>query len=1038
MSFAKKYSRDFEKLSRYLLSEQLDLPEEAIQITPATSDGGLDGKGRICIGIIMGNKLGYNFAFEAKLRGERKGAGLDIFAKSMIVAFNAGHHGLALTTNRQFSPQCVAEAARFRIRTGLEFLYVDGPRISHWVRSHFESLLLAGYLREFLEGLLWPDDLHMIYDYTKQEIVIPMDFAMEHTAGVTSLNTANPGDHLVARVDITAPPAPPEPLQLLGYERNRVFDAFKSNIESSSGLHLLWGDAGVGKSLVVRQIGQERAAAGWHVTRLDLRQTSTARELFLKTLAPLLGIDLSIALSEAGHEDAGALLRSMVGADLPDTDFNALATVLSRSYDNHKARSDLDHATLLAVFSNILERRELRSHSCPHHLLIFDEATYASPEVLDFLSKLLPLISKSNISLLLEARFYDVMAGKEKHWEAFKNVVLSCAMSQHTLPPFTRDDALAYVYQTLLPGIGEERADIIVSRVGTTPLFLESAADYLIREGAVQAHADERYFTVENLETFFEGIVPEKAHLLIGMQVEYWARSQQKLFLAAALLDGQVPLEAAESLAGMGNIDVFFDDAVATRLFESTLRYDMIIAKHGLIVDALQEYALQNRFAAKRVAEALLPHAEHIETDYLRCNALKARLTEAAGRIEEAIPLAYETGLVLLQQHQLEQADRYLAMADRLCAVVDELTERRFEILLDLLMVRDQRYMLGAERTATALQNARLLWRAFGQISHLSVAKSKSLRLRAGYILWRAEHTQEHFAHAEKLARELTQEISGADKIPAEVAGDALSALGITLKALGRPHESQCTFRNALEKIPDSLRLRVQYHSNEASLALADAPEIALEHYDTILELTEPNGPLFLPHLHSQVDRAMALFHMRQGERALTQARRAEQMAGSNGVAAQTARALNIIGCVLWGKGAVPEAHACFYQAVLNAERSYSERFLWRMRTNLAGTALALKKTEEAAGNALSAARKILEARAGLWPNPATAYKARWYHALLQCCAILWQLGQEADVLDLAKDIEMEDFPDQVLRLANGSFEGLSGSVYAGKIMITG
>jgi hypothetical protein len=158
MGFATSHSRSFERLSRSLLAERLGLSEDAVVLTRASKDGGLDGFSDLSVGSLFGQELKYSIAFEAKLRSQRTKPGLDTFAKAMIIAFNTRRHGLAITTNRLFSPQCVREAANFTARTGLEFLFVDGPRISLWVRQRLETLTSEGYDQAFLEELLWDDD----------------------------------------------------------------------------------------------------------------------------------------------------------------------------------------------------------------------------------------------------------------------------------------------------------------------------------------------------------------------------------------------------------------------------------------------------------------------------------------------------------------------------------------------------------------------------------------------------------------------------------------------------------------------------------------------------------------------------------------------------------------------------------------------------------------------------------------------------------------------------------------------------------------
>lgn len=1039
MSFAKTYSRDFERLSRRLLSQQLNLPEDSINLTSASKDGGLDGISSFSIGTIFGDGIEYKFAFEAKLRSQQYSAGIDLFAKAMIVAFNAGHHGLVLVTNRLFTDQCVAEVAGFRIRTGLKFIFIDGPRVWRWVQPRIEELQNEGYHREFLDGLICIDEDGLLRDYGKAEYVVDIGKVGRGYARVDFKGAHANSDQLIGCVETSVGGAPPPMLDLAGVERKRVFESLARNIRSMGGLHVLWGEPGVGKSVLVRHIGQERAASGWIVNFIDLRKITSARDLFLKTLVPLLGIDLSKVLSEIDQEEIGDLIRSLMGADLPHADLTAVSKVLARSHDGHLARSDLDHTVLLMVMSRVVERRASRAHDCPNHMLILEEGTYAPPEVMDFLAKLLSVLAAGGVRILMEARFYDTELGRDANWQAFTQAINAFSKSQHTLRSFEYEDAIAHV-EHLLPGIGPDRAEVILRRVGTTPFFIECAVQYLILNDAVHVNAG-NYATIEKLELFFEGITPENAFALVKRQVEYWGRTQGVLLLAAALLNGTVPRVAAEALSSIETFDEFLDGATETKLFEVAHSVDKIIAKHGLVIDALEAYAQENRFAAQRVANTLLDVIEQIEPDLQRRAALSATLNEAAGQVEAALNQARATGIAFVQQHQLDQADRYLSMADRLCAKLDTgLSSRRRETLLDLLELRDQRYLLGATLSEGALGRARIIWADTGSTQRREEPRSLEHRLRAGYILWRAEHTRENFTEAERLGVALMDVVPEGSE-STEVAGTALSALGITLKALGRPEESRNAFARAMIKIPNSLGLQVQFHSNEAALSLADAPSDALRHYDTILAMTEGRGALFLPYLHAQVDRAMALFLLRD-EAALTQARTAEFIASSNGVAAQSARAFNIIGCLTWGSGDVSTAHKYFRCATLDAERSFSDRFLWRMRTNLAATSFELGLVDEAVGNASSAARRILSARRNHLPDEGMLRKARWYHALVQCGSILWQSGRKAEVKTWLSDESADTFLEHVgILVDRGSANELqefAGSLHSGRIMVTG
>ena len=215
-----------------------------------------------------------------------------------------------------------------------------------------------------------------------------------------------------------------------------------------------------------------------------------------------------------------------------------------------------------------------------------------------------------------------------------------------------------------------------------------------------------------------------------------------------------------------------------------------------------------------------------------------------------------------------------------------------------------------------------------------------------------------------------------------------------------------------------------------------------MAHYDAIIALRSAKAASHVESLHEWVDRAMALFLMRRYGHALEDGYRAERLASANGVAAQAARARNILGCCRWAQGDPEEAAQFFERAILDAERSLSERFLWRMRTNMAGAALEIGRHDVSVANARSAAGRIIQARGSQWPDPADVLTRRWYHALIQCVAILDRLGDTGAVSAIVAKVPVDGFAEQVSRFGFG--EGPvpawldATSVHSGRIMITG
>lgn len=1018
-------------------------------LTQAVKDGGQDGFAEIRLGSIFDHELNYRFAFEAKLRS-RTNPGLDTFAKAMLIAFNGRRHGLAVTTNRLFTPQCLNEAAQFHFRTGLQFIFVDGPRISLWVRPRLDQLLRDGYPEDFLEQLLWPGD-----EAADLPAAVPLEISC--AAGlVPSVSVkvspagAEAGERLLATVetrssgqDGTAWPS------LFGAGRMRTLERLRESVAGQSGLHLLWGEGGVGKSVLVGNLVQDFALRGWSVACINLRTCFTARDLFLKLLSALLGVDLSAALAEAGSEGAAELISQMLG---PDGDgghgaARMAASALTALPDSALAPG-LDHAVLITLLEQAAERRQQLPQR-PIPLIVLQEVTYATPEMFDFLSRALAVLGGRDVRLILESRFHDYGSESSRNWEAFRLAAQAGAVSEITLAPFSRGDARRYL-ESLLPGLGPERADVIIDRVGTIPLFLDTARDFLRQRGAVTVSGG-GWTIVEDLETFFEGIRPETPMMLIRHQIRYWGRHYPALFHAMAMLNGQLPAATIPALVD-GDAAELLDGLISTGLFEPAAGLDSVQARHGLIIDALEEFTAEAPFRARRVAEALLPCIDLLTPDPLMRRAREADLKAVAGLKAEAVALSHEVGRSFGKQQQLELAGRYLRQAYKLAREVAEHPkafaarppEELWTVLLDLLELDDKRHRLGTREAAPRLADARLAWDRPETMAEVARSERIALRLRAGYVLWRSEFLQERFEVAQPLAEQLfsaSEEVCGAADLPARVVGRGFAALGTTLKALGRAQASRAAFARARSLCPASFSLLLQEHSNEAALALIDDPATALDHYETMMTLSVEQGAQVLDLLHTIVDRSMALFLLHRYEEAEAEAIRAERLASANGIAAQTARARNILGCCRWARGDAEEAYHCFERATLDAERSFSERFLWRMRTNLAGAALETGRAAAAAAQARSAAERIAGPRRGRWPE-SEARMRRWYHALLQCAAIMARGGDEDALNRICAEIPEEQFRADALAIAEGRLpqwlQEDATSIHCGRIMITG
>jgi len=158
----------------------------------------------------------------------------------------------------------------------------------------------------------------------------------------------------------------------------------------------------------------------------------------------------------------------------------------------------------------------------------------------------------------------------------------------------------------------------------------------------------------------------------------------------------------------------------------------------------------------------------------------------------------------------------------------------------------------------------------------------------------------------------------------------------------------------------------------------------------------------------------------------------------------QQARALNILGCALWAEEAVREADKRFEEACLAAERMFSHRFLWRMRTNRAGTALEYGLADIALVNARSAERLIVDPRrATLMGRSLTNEEltSRWYVALVAIGSYYKRLSAE-DLRRMTDDIGIRRLivDSEAVAVGNPPADLFTRTthIHSGKIMITG
>jgi tetratricopeptide (TPR) repeat protein len=1058
-SIVKKHWREFERLALEMIESQLSIRPDVIHLTQGSKDGGYDGEILHELARFESVRLQHRTLLEAKLRGDQASLGLRAFAATIVIAFNVAAQTLVVVSNRPFSMQALQQAACFRWKTNMQILLVDGPTLSRWIKRE-TARLSAEYPRELIDFLtrhdpgaaeartiridLMPGAAGLFPGGGAERIPVPASI---------ELGWRSDSEIAPCRIELdtraeAGGSTQPETQALIGARREKLARELALALSSRAGVAVLYGRAGVGKSVLGDSVRRALRAQGIPSSVIDLSGIHGARQLFIRVLSEFTGIDVLAAVEDDTREQSlRSLFSQVAGAPITPEVQSALVAVFQRSFEQHQARRDLDANLLLTFLRDAVAPYTAHRRS----VLFFENLNRGTPEILEFLHALVGSLAAAGVGVVVELRDAEETAVvSPREWEAFVRLFrLAAGLGEWTVSPLNSEEAEAYLAE-FLPGMGSERVAIIRHRVGTLPLFLRAAALWLREHEVVRGNA--AFLLVEDLEAFFEGICPDEAVLVLDCLIEtLWERTDfpfADCISAAVLFDGGIDDRALERVFPDRDAAVMLERLERSGLFvPAPGRPRSVATAHDLMLERMQEVTSKRPFRLARLADRLLPVLPDIERDPLVRGIRAAVLLNAAGRWAETSAAALQVAEELRHSRQWGESVRFFALAEESSArrPADSASVlERIRALIGLLEVERERDRTALEVNLRRLEVLKTLVRTSPEVHCLP--DRGELMLRVLLLDWRAEFTREKFGAALAIARKASRHArrEAPDSDP-ELRGEAFAMYGITLKATDRRAASARLFDRASRILPGSLLLQTEALSNGGALALQDDPKKALECDLEILRLIDGKPyPLSL-HLHVLVDVAMALFLDRRYDEALSEGRGALHRAQANAVPAQEARARNIIGCCLWALYEPEEAEREFDLACLASERMLSHRFLWRMRCNRAGTAAELGRTDAALVSARSAEDLLLlpreEAlqRVGATPG---YWRLRWYVALLAIASWYQRAGSPDDVERLIERVRLPAFENHARAVAAGAFppEVFDGTthLHAGRIMITG
>lgn len=1037
-TFAQRNWSDFERLAFELTKDCFGITPNKVVQTQESKDGGFDAVFIHELGKLGESVISYETLMEAKLRSGSGNLGLRAFAATMVIAFNGHTQCLIVVTNREFSPQALEAARDFQWKSRLQVILVSQKTLSAWIRPRF-SKLKRRYPSELLTDLLLPNP-----DDEKYEEVEISGGPVTGTEPPARIDFGRRPDGTLAKGEIVLMPAKQNAELsgvVVGRSRRKIVRDLAEALDGEAGCALVTGGAGVGKSHVVRAaittLSSERRCLGL----IDLAQIATSRQLFLATVAQLLGLEIAEAARQFTTTDAKKVFSTACGTQIPEEVCDAVLSVLSST---SPTVGDIDQIHLTKYLSFIADDGRAGAR-----LLVFHNLDKATAEVLEFLHAIIHLFIAKNVSVLLElAVGGDSLFVGASQWKAHVELFeRASTLGRFTVPALNLEGGIELLLEQM-PGLGLERARFICERVGNRPLFLHHAALWL-KQRHVVAERAQGVHLIEDPEIFFEGLRPEASVSILDRHIDLWRREIELPYadaiVAATLLNGRLPVAAAELLTPEGvSVEEMLDALVATGMFIPEPRLEGVRVSHSLLFERMT--AIENgevagysarRFDRKRVASNLLKGIDAYTVPEGTRDLYRSALLTACELWVEAWESAQSAGRVLAKEHQLALASQAFLRGIRAAEMSiaefgDEGVRRRIYSLVEFLQVEDERYRLGLEENLLWLETLTVSLRTTSLPDNGTGDKEASgqeMRLRGQYLRWRAAFTREEFDEALSIARDLFDSVCKLKEDDQELVGQAVSSLGITLKAVEQADESKRVFELGVARFPDSAYCRMERWSNLAAFELRANPAQALQHYQLIITELGDSIPL-LQRVHLEADMAMALFLADRLKEATTQAALAIKMADANGIPAQAARGRNIMGCVYWREECLDDAMSLLDRAILDAERSYMERFLWRFRVNLATAACEAKQLNIALANARWGEERLLKARAArltqLAESP-TYVTSRWYVALLAIGLAYSRCKAEGDSKRLTrtlaplplfrlhlKELEQGNFPAEV------------------------
>lgn len=876
MSFAEEHWEEFEKLSLRILKTYLPTDSEisySITHTANRKDGGYDG----LIIISSGDKNiePYKILSESKLRKlSNKDLPMSDFSKTLIIAINLMAQKIYIFTNLHYSTETQKRIHKFSSFSNIQVELVDIFEVSDRVKELYRTLKDT-YSPTFLEQLIDSVDTHPVSKRILSEKKIH----------ISSLS------------------------KLIGTDRNRLFNLCFNAISEKSGIVIIKGNSGCGKSFFIDHLLNKlyRENSIPH-HRINMEELSAVQTFLLEILASIWNIDV-LDIMNFSEEDINEITDYLSEEELSARAKVSLLNILKPESVSNEAQQDITQfyffEYLYRIYVPILRRQK--------QVIYFHNLDYASNSAFQILNKFIKKFEKENILIVLEIRT-DIKKCDDFLTHLLKDVPILYVTEIKEFSSIELSQYFQHKYKGIFSFEEEKALKKILPR---TPLLIDIVTELFKKDLGMRGALYNLDMTrLYKNQKYLQRISFEYVKkIIIESEIDV-----QNLSFMIGLMDGKL---AESDLKLLSNNPAIKNGLICTNLFE--FRNGYIRIRHMFYLGPLQQMTFLSFYRQQEIYTILFEKIEALSVDSF-CKAIK--------KIQFAIFLEDEQ---YLKEHWKKLLSNLLFQEDYIVAQsllkdIHNLMENDFSFseLFDNLLMSAYCCLKLCDFHSDLLQTC------FKELHELSLIAVISSEQAKWYHLLKAKYylaVGQYYALIKQTDRLRTVE----PKLR------YIRALGV--KHQYGMHNCILSLERGIKRFPDNKLLKYGYYDHLLSISInrgdfksARTNIDILKTYNDILSLED--------RVHLEFNELTVLFYSKE----MNDTRQLLNLCGKayqNNLYVELSRSYNLLGQFFWFKKDRKKAIEIFNKAADLQERTEHQTYRWIAKTNLALINMELKNKSE-------------------------------------------------------------------------------------------